>query len=640
MTTLTQRILPIHHNEKFITKHAGRRIRDWKIALIELVANCWDAGASNVWINISQKPSREISITDDGTGMTQEEFERRWTEINYDRVSIQGIDVIFPDGKIYNRKAYGKKGVGRHAMFCFSANYFVETKKNGKKIKYEVIMTGDPFTIKMIDSEDIDKKEHGTKIWSSLTQVLQIGKEETIKLIGTKFISDPSFKIFVNNEQITLSSLGDVREKEKIMTDLGELEIHIYDTQKFNRTSVLNGIGWWVNYRLVGDFSWEINGKPIMDRRTAHSRLISFIILADPLKDYVKSDWTGFLEKKELNKIFEQVSDYIVKKFQIIFADEYLATKKEILKKYKKEIRKLSPLSNERIGRFLSEVRIRCPKLKDEDLDNILETMIRLETAISGYGLFDQLSGKSTEELDTFYDILNEWTVVDAKRVLDELNWRINLIKDIEQCALRKSDELHELQPLFERGLWLFGHEYDNARFTSNKTLSNIIKTLFHIELSKGLKKRPDFVAIPEGSIGTYSAVDLVDASMVPKITKVLIVELKKGTFAITQKAVNQAKDYAFTIWQHGGLAPNAKIHVYILGTTLNVGFPVEKAGQNDEIMIFPIKYDDIIAKGKWITFNLISEMKKDSRGKITDPEVNEILSEKTIEELMSDLKH
>jgi HSP90 family molecular chaperone len=60
------------------------------IALTELIANAWDAGAYNVDIRIPFETGQMISIEDDGTGMTDEEFRSRWMTLNYNRRRQQG----------------------------------------------------------------------------------------------------------------------------------------------------------------------------------------------------------------------------------------------------------------------------------------------------------------------------------------------------------------------------------------------------------------------------------------------------------------------------------------------------------------------------------------------------------------------
>lgn len=58
------------------------------IALTELVANAWDSGASNVKIVLPEEGKNEISIEDNGSGMSDEEFKERWMTLSYNRLEL------------------------------------------------------------------------------------------------------------------------------------------------------------------------------------------------------------------------------------------------------------------------------------------------------------------------------------------------------------------------------------------------------------------------------------------------------------------------------------------------------------------------------------------------------------------------
>lgn len=90
----------------FLHDHVGQILDDPSVAILELVANCYDAGADSVVIEWPRLPGDLLSVTDNGTGMTREEFEKRWKTLAYDRQLEQGSDVVFPPGK---RKMKGRR---------------------------------------------------------------------------------------------------------------------------------------------------------------------------------------------------------------------------------------------------------------------------------------------------------------------------------------------------------------------------------------------------------------------------------------------------------------------------------------------------------------------------------------------------
>ena len=96
------------------------------VALTELVANAWDAGASHVKIFIPDQNNEVLWIEDDGVGMSEDEFQNHWMKMRYNRLRSQGKNVIFPMGIKGNRTAFGRNGVGRHGQILLALHMIVE----------------------------------------------------------------------------------------------------------------------------------------------------------------------------------------------------------------------------------------------------------------------------------------------------------------------------------------------------------------------------------------------------------------------------------------------------------------------------------------------------------------------------------
>lgn len=92
-----------------------------------------------------------------------------------------------------------------------------------------------------------------------------------------------------------------------------------------------------------------------------------------------------------------------------------------------------------------------------------------------------------------------------AKVVLDELKGRLRLVDELRRkTSTTDTLEVQELQPLFYQGLWIFGPEFETIEFTSNEGMTSVVQKLFHRDI-KGSRNRPDFVVLPDGSVGFYA---------------------------------------------------------------------------------------------------------------------------------------
>ena len=149
----------------FIERSYSSIVSDVTIAFSELVANSWDAGATIVTISLPSKANGRIIIEDNGSGMTDNEFQQRWMVIAYNRVAHQGqyIEYASSQGKA-KRLAYGRNGVGRHSMLCFDDQYEIETWRDGICNKYLISVDGGDSAFSVIEHSTFPKEGHGTKL--------------------------------------------------------------------------------------------------------------------------------------------------------------------------------------------------------------------------------------------------------------------------------------------------------------------------------------------------------------------------------------------------------------------------------------------------------------------------------------------
>jgi hypothetical protein len=129
---------------------------------------------------------------------------------------------------------------------------------------------------------------------------------------------------------------------------------------------------------------------------------------------------------------------------------------------------------------------------------------------------------------------------------------------------------------------------------------------------------------LPDSSIGFYAADEFAKGE-VSGVRKILIIELKRGGFCITQKEVDQARDYAKELRTKGCAQLTTEIEAYVLGSSLQDGLEEMKQGQT---FVKPCPYDLILNRAHARTFNLQKRI-MDSKPEISqDAEINEVLGE------------
>lgn len=629
--------LQISFGSGFLLDHAGHIMTDPRVAVIELIANAYDAGSYNVEIVWPSEKDELLSITDDGTGMTKTEFMKRWSTLKYNRSQEFDQYVVFPPGKKNTKRvAFGRSGKGRHAAFCFGDIYTVETWKNGICCEYNVSLVDggrEPFHWDLIS--ETKKDGHGTKISIVATRRL-IPQDELVELIGSKFLVDPSFIIRVNNQAVQLFDLKSLESTPIEVQPHGSVLIHRIDSEVQDRTTRLRGIAWQVNNRMVGNPSWEgLDGEgAYLDGRRNLAKRYSFIVVADFMKDAVKGDWTGFHANSKVNAVREAVHKHVLKSLNEIQASSRKERKKETIQRNRQLLGELTTISRHVVGEFINEVQEKCPTISERDLQRTVEIFGKFEKARSGYDLLKQLEKCSSDDIDTWNELMQKWTATNAEIVLNELEKRLSLIQEMSALVDNKqSDELHDLQPLFERGLWMFGTEYEAVDFRSNRGLSTIVHDFLggtDKDLAKG---RPDFVCRPDSSIGIYSAFDYEIEGEISGVRKILIVELKKGGFTLKQKELDQARDYAKELRKAADVRHDTKIIGYVLGADAEQS--LEKLSHGEHTTIYPMIYRTLLDRAHSRTFNLQKRIRETQPETFVDPDVEEVLAEPEQHDLM-----
>ena len=128
--------MPLEMKEKALNKynfnislsvlnHLGRNLYRNIITVIgEAISNSWDADAKNVWINID-KDNNQMSIKDDGLGMSSNDFQDKFLKIGYSKRK---------NGKSKSesgRPFIGRKGIGKLALLSCSERIHIITKADG-----------------------------------------------------------------------------------------------------------------------------------------------------------------------------------------------------------------------------------------------------------------------------------------------------------------------------------------------------------------------------------------------------------------------------------------------------------------------------------------------------------------------------
>ena len=210
-----------------VLNHLGRGLyRSFATVVAEAISNAWDAEATEVHI-IIDKEKKSFEVRDNGKGMDEDDFRRRFLKVGYSRRDD-------PRNKS-SRVVIGRKGIGKLAMLSISNRVKIISKKkdcesiggivNNGELDKEIGKDGSYKLGVLSDSDkkNIQNKKSGTHIiFEELNE--RMNSEDIIrKYMATQFNflfsrdTNEQFDIFINDKKISSEDLKDINEKTQFI---------------------------------------------------------------------------------------------------------------------------------------------------------------------------------------------------------------------------------------------------------------------------------------------------------------------------------------------------------------------------------------------------------------------------------------
>lgn len=235
--------------------------------LSEVIANSYDADASNVKITVSQE-SDEIAIQDDGNGMSLSEINEKFLSVGYQkRLSGEAFS------KKFKRPAMGRKGIGKLSLLSIANTIEIHSISNGvqgnalkldrKELERQIQANHGIYHPEEIGFVDFGEK-HGTKIIISdfprnINRTASYLKSRLAKRFVLRQGQNP-FNILVNGDLLTIDDRNYYKNIE-FLWPIGDFNIGQLKSYNIAFQNKLNGkitnemsiSGWIGSVRVPSD---------------------------------------------------------------------------------------------------------------------------------------------------------------------------------------------------------------------------------------------------------------------------------------------------------------------------------------------------------------------------------------------------
>lgn len=216
--------------------------------LSEVIANSWDADASQVSIHCNQEDD-VITIIDNGCGMTLEDINRKFLCVGYQK--RKNGEAITP---VYKRPVMGRKGIGKLSLLSIADTIKIYSKKDGEQnafclsredIEREITSQNHVYSPTEVEFEDFEY-ETGTKIViRKFKKNINRTSEFLRRRLARRFcIIGRNFDIILNGEMISVKD-RDFFGKVQFLWSIGSFDV--------------SGLSTFPNIAIQSQLSGDIN---------------------------------------------------------------------------------------------------------------------------------------------------------------------------------------------------------------------------------------------------------------------------------------------------------------------------------------------------------------------------------------------
>ena len=605
---------------RFLDKYVGRVMHDPIIALIELVANAWDANATFVNVTLGFSAAEPtLVIEDNGHGMTAEQLVERYQTFAYQRPEGQSEYAENPsDQTLPKRRVFGRHGKGRLGALCFGDKVQLRTWRDGMEVGVNLSRGTDGHNPLHVEHYVGTSREgHGTRIEVWGDRPGRLGTELARTELALRFLANPNFAVAVNGDPVAFTSIPTkFAEQTTLAVPAGgdgapfTLDVRMLVSASSDRAARQTGVAWQVLGRQVGDCSWSwLVGHASIDGRTFGARRVTLIVSADALVEDVNEYWTSFEETPRWEGARKAVAELAESWITKLLREQTQERGEQIRKKHARDLRAMPASGREMWSKFIDAVLQKCPTIGGRELEIVASVLAKCELSRTKYNLLELLDREQPKGLDDLNAILTVWDARSLRIIVEELTERLKLIEKLaEKVRDLKTDEVEELQPLFKQGLWIFGPEYESIQFTSDSTITTVLRKLFKIHASPEVSSnRPDFVVVPNGGLSAFSYDHYDEHDGEPRgLAKVVIVELKAPRVTIGAEEVNQTDKYVEELVKEGAInLGQTEVTCFILGRTINPFYGAIKEIKDHKLKVIPMTYEIFLRRAHSRTFGL-----------------------------------
>ena len=523
----------------------------------ELVANAWDADSDGVAITIPITrfdEHSEITIRDQGTGMTDQEVQTYYLAVGRDRRAAAKQAGQDGDVTAGGRSVMGRKGIGKFSAFGIAKQIEVETVRDGITSRfvmdYEKLIKGPGSAVfpNLPPSGEVDR---GTLVTLRNLQryrtrspdipTLRRGLARRFSVIGD------GFDVLLNGDPITVGE-RDLKRLLEVDAD-GKQYLWTYDG-----IEVQDGTNWTVS-GWIGALKGTDRGSDGIDRGIvvmARGKLVqepwvfeatvgqqfalSYLVgeltaeFVDADEDTIATSRNTLVWDTDANAAFKKWGAAEVNRIAREWAErrkhdnERLLEESPLYQVFLEESRYVENQRAKRVAdRLIREVIGSNPVGDDRSKESVIRMCIDYLKFDAFVDLAEDLANADVADPAQLVRLFREWEVVEAREMMRVTEGRIRTIQRLQDLIDEDALEIPVLHNFLREFPWVLDPRWN--LIADEQRFSDLLRKRFPDEQLNGDDRRIDFLCVRENS-------------------QLIVVEIKRPGRRASAKELAQIEEY------------------------------------------------------------------------------------------------
>ncbi|RNL87270.1 hypothetical protein ED312_10295 [Sinomicrobium pectinilyticum] len=565
----------------------GETYRSTEDAIKELIDNAYDADSDKVEISLPKEltPDPNIIISDNGSGMKENEVRSEYLNVANSRTSRKG-DVTFKK----KRKVKGRKGIGKFSGLMVAEIMVVETYANGTKTTLKInkseLAKGNYDLEKVplpIETERCNKEKRGTTITLiGLNQNLEFPNATRLgQILMWDYGREPDFELFINGEKLGVEDLAGKTFEKKITTKEGKKAILKYTiTPKPIKQA---GIVTRVNNKIIGRPQNLLKDDEIVPKKLKNR--IYGELICDDLEDDVTADHGAIIENSKLyNSIIFETTKSVKISVDEVFATDMKMARARYQRKINKELAKLPEYKQPFAKKALYKTLEKFYGETEERINTVISVMVSAMEKDHYWDIVSNIQETENHDIEKFASALSEFGLLEMSIVTSQAINRLRYLDELSILIHNSNTLEKDIHTALEKSTWVLGEDY-SVLFSDTNLKSAISNLLDKKYKGKNPKKRPDLFLSRTTN------------------KRLLLIEFKRPNFTLTRDTESQAQRYMDELGEYFG---NQPIDILLMGGK------IDKTIRDVKDNIKYMTYLDCISSARNRLEWMIEELKKE----------------------------